>query len=55
MEIENRPDGSVWLRCLGDYSVFVQSYYLVSLLIRIWHRDEVESRWENEHEPTNSL
>lgn len=26
--IEGRPDGSVYLSCLGDYSVFVQSYYL---------------------------
>ncbi|OQV23118.1 Mothers against decapentaplegic-like protein 4 [Hypsibius exemplaris] len=28
VELECKVDGSVWLRCLGDYSVFVQSYYL---------------------------
>ncbi|XP_055352504.1 LOW QUALITY PROTEIN: mothers against decapentaplegic homolog 4-like [Paramacrobiotus metropolitanus] len=28
IEIATKPDGSVWLSCLGDYSVFVQSYYL---------------------------
>lgn len=28
MQLDLRGEGDVWLRCLSDYSVFVQSYYL---------------------------
>ena len=28
MQLDLRGEGDVWLRCLSDHSVFVQSYYL---------------------------
>lgn len=28
VQLDLRGEGDVWLRCLSDHSVFVQSYYL---------------------------
>ena len=28
MQLDLRGEGDVWIRCLSDHSVFVQSYYL---------------------------
>lgn len=28
MQLECRGEGDVWMRCLSDHAVFVQSYYL---------------------------
>ena len=28
VQLELRGEGDVWVRCLSDHSVFVQSYYL---------------------------
>lgn len=28
VQLECRGEGDVWVRCLSDHSVFVQSYYL---------------------------
>lgn len=28
MQLECRGEGDVWMRCMSDHAVFVQSYYL---------------------------